>query len=302
MTSFFSTGFLLWLQQFRTALGPLSEDLISYLSDFILGLIIAVSVWLYWCKDKQTGRRMIAGFTLTIFANTLIKQLFRIPRPWLLDPALHPSEKALRTATGYSFPSAHTQISSLLYGTLFYYRFRHLKHPFLIPMIMTLLVGFSRNYLGVHTLLDVIGGGILGLVTLYFIRYLYPHLHTHKAKLYLTLAGIIAAAILIIYILLVNYPAAPDKYMEGLLLNGIILGALCGMYAEIRYVKFEVTATTKDGLIRFLTGAVITGLIFLVFSYLYKTLPFAGLFKFLQGACISLFVTFLYPMCFTKKV
>lgn len=48
--------------------------------------------------------------------NQFLKLLFRIPRPWVRDPDFTIVESARAQATGYSFPSGHTQNAVATFG------------------------------------------------------------------------------------------------------------------------------------------------------------------------------------------
>lgn len=87
------------------------------------------------------------------------KALFQRPRPdfeWLVDVA------------GYSFPSGHATVAAALYGTLGYLGWQAFKgnmarSAWAIGMVfLTIVVGASRVYLGVHYPSDVIAGFALG--------------------------------------------------------------------------------------------------------------------------------------------
>ena len=74
-------------------------------------IFIVVGLLFYWCIDKKQGYYLFfVGFFGTIL-NQFLKLLFRIPRPWVKDPDFTIVESARAGATGYSFPSGHTQSS-----------------------------------------------------------------------------------------------------------------------------------------------------------------------------------------------
>ncbi len=80
-----------------------------------------------------------------------------------------PTEAAYYPETGYSFPSGHSATAMTLYGLLGYFFIRQQKRSrnrVLIGAVaaaLILAVGFSRIYLGVHFLSDVLGGYLLGI-------------------------------------------------------------------------------------------------------------------------------------------
>ncbi|MDX5417850.1 MAG: phosphatase PAP2 family protein [Hymenobacteraceae bacterium] len=79
-----------------------------------------------------------------------------------------PMEVAFYPEHNFSFPSGHATTSMALYGMLAYFMYRHLKRKrqrqtvLLASGILIVMVGFSRIYLGVHFLSDVLAGFILG--------------------------------------------------------------------------------------------------------------------------------------------
>ena len=88
-------------------------------------------------------------------------------------------ENALMAASGYSFPSGHATISIIFFSVMIYSFKDYLKNvilkkSFIIAnIIIFLLIGFSRIYLGVHWLSDVIAGFALGLFWLTFLVLLF---------------------------------------------------------------------------------------------------------------------------------
>ena len=99
--------FLWLLEGIRT---PFLDKLMQFITYFGQELIIITFICtLYWCVDKRFAYFLgFSYFTAGLAVQTL-KITFRIPRPWVLDPDFHAVESTISGATGYSFPSGHTQ-------------------------------------------------------------------------------------------------------------------------------------------------------------------------------------------------
>lgn len=143
---------------------------IPVLNEFMLGVthfgdeiaFLVVAMILVWCVDKRIGYYVMAvGFLGTIM-NQFMKLWFRIPRPWVLDESFTILEQAREGASGYSFPSGHTQSAVGTFGTLAYTSKR--KFLRIVSIVIATLVPFSRMYLGVHTPLDVSVAVMIALV------------------------------------------------------------------------------------------------------------------------------------------
>jgi membrane-associated phospholipid phosphatase len=114
-------------------------------------LVAALAV--FWCVDKRRGYYlMFVGLFGTILSQSL-KLVFRVPRPWVLDPKFTIVESARAGASGYSFPSGHTQTAVGIYGGIGVSSQK--KWVRIVCLALVILVPFSRMYLGVHTPLDV---------------------------------------------------------------------------------------------------------------------------------------------------
>lgn len=128
--------------------------------------ILTVALLLFWLLRRQY--RFMGMWLIAIgggpIINNALKSVFVRPRPVFPTPNI--------IEHGFSFPSGHSMDSMIVYGMLIFIICRYLKRPiqrvavgaFLGSIIA--LVGFSRIYLGVHYLSDVIGGYAAGLLWL----------------------------------------------------------------------------------------------------------------------------------------
>ena len=215
---------------------------ITILGEETAFLIIALV--LFWCVDKYIGYYTLSvGFVGTI-ANQFLKLLFRIPRPWVLDGNFTIVEQAREAATGYSFPSGHTQSAVGTFGSIACTTKN--KTLRICTIIIALLVSFSRLYLGVHTPLDVVVSILIGTVLVLFLR---PVVLGHCRKyMPALLAGMLLLAIgYLSFVMLYPFPSDidPYNYQSGIENAYTLFGALLGML--VVYITDEkwLNFTTK---------------------------------------------------------
>ncbi len=129
---------------------------------------LVLALIFFWCVDKRKGYYLMAvGFIGTI-VNQFLKLVFRVPRPWVKDPDFTILEQARKAASGYSFPSGHTQMSVGTFGGIFAVtKKRWLK---VICAAVMFLVPFSRMYIGVHTPQDVLVSVVIAFVLVFALR------------------------------------------------------------------------------------------------------------------------------------
>ena len=125
--------------------------------DFFILLLPIV----YWCFDSSLAIRLTFLLSFSVFSNTLLKISFHGARPYWIDKRV----LAISSENSFGFPSGHAQHAVSIWGyfsTIVNKTWQRLFFFFLIFMI-----GFSRLYLGVHFLSDVIGGWIFGILILF---------------------------------------------------------------------------------------------------------------------------------------
>ena len=193
------------IAELRTPLLTAIMSAVTYLGHEMVFLVIAMI--LVWCVDKRYGYRFLAVFMIGSFLQQALKAAFMIPRPWILDPTFRSLvvENAIEAASGYSFPSGHTLTAFVTLGGLAAYLRK--KWAYAAAAVLTLLVAFSRMYLGVHTLLDVVVGFLLGAAVLVFFGLLFRKEANQERKLnILLLIGCTACVALLVYLLVCPLP------------------------------------------------------------------------------------------------
>lgn len=131
-------------------------------------LFIAIAMVVFWCFDKRQGYFLFCVGIFGTVINQFLKTVFRVPRPWVRDPAFSAVESAKAAATGYSFPSGHTQSAVGLFGGIA--RWNRQRAVRIAGIAMCVLVPLSRMYLGVHTPADVLTSAGIALI-LVFVGY-----------------------------------------------------------------------------------------------------------------------------------
>lgn len=236
--------FLYFLEKIRV---PVVNEFmlgITYLGDEIA--FLAVALILIWCADKRTGYYVLAVGFLGTIANQFMKLWFRIPRPWILDENFTILEQAREGASGYSFPSGHTQSSVGTFGAIAYTT----KHKLLriLCIAAVVLVPFSRMYLGVHTPLDVSVAVIMAVILIFALKPII--LDSKKPCVFPVFLGIMVMVSIgfLCFVEFYHFPADIDPHnMESGLKNaytllGSILGLVTVYIVDQKWLKFPTKA------------------------------------------------------------
>ena len=167
---------------------------------------MAVAIIAFWCVGKGLGYYILSvGFAGTVL-NQFLKITCRVPRPWVQDPEFTIVESAREAATGYSFPSGHTQNAFASFGCIGMWSRRRVWR--VVCAVIIVLIALSRMYLGVHTPLDVGVAFALGLVLTGALWPVFRDIEEHPGRMYAALAVLIAlTAAYIAYTELFPFPA-----------------------------------------------------------------------------------------------
>ncbi len=292
--SMIDINYLLLLQNLREASAGVLNDFMMQISAFAeLKFTFLVLAFVYWCIDKRAGQLMAFNVSVACWFNQWIKKLLHVERPWIKDGRIAPVEDAIAGAGGYSMPSGHTTRATANWGVLGYTSWEKKKKGLSVFFwVLVAAIMFSRNYLGVHTLLDVIAAFWGGIFLMIAIELVLKWVDCKEEKnnrdlMVCAVLGVIVFLPMLRYGCLSNAGAA----------YGFVIGWLC----ERRLVRFNdledhfgLNAILK----RFLPGAAVV--FFMVTSgtdVLAHIVParYAGFF---MQAATSFFIMFLWPLVF----
>ena len=204
--------FLKMLENMRTGFFNNFFEFITILGEETVYIVLICAI--YFMFNKKIAQKLFFIASTSIGVNFVIKNFVKLPRPFADGKitCVRPE-----TATGYSFPSGHTQIASTCTSALAFV-FKK-KWTVIFAIIATLLVGFSRIYLGAHFPTDVIVGAILGIVLAYMLNKLHDKVK-NTYKLY-----VITAIIATVFAIIFTFNPNP-LYLDFYKFYGLFLGFL----------------------------------------------------------------------------
>ena len=262
--------------------------------------LLPVAALLFWCVNKELGYWICwCAAQGNLLVNT-VKGIFKVERPIGYEGI-----RTLRaqTATGYSFPSGHTQSCANLFTALA--RAVNRKRFWILAFVLPLLVGISRLYLGCHWPMDVAASYAIGIclppssrlprthilpcswIPLPLLLWLlYRKFANHKALLFLISTLIFA----------------PFCLMRGNIADfwksfGFAVGLSAATYIETKFIKFSVEGTLKQRALRFAIGLVLIVLAYLPPKLL---LPANNLTAFCRYLIIPIVAIAVWPAIFKK--
>ena len=249
--------YLLWLQELRNATGGVFDEFFNALSKFAVDIMPFLPFVVFWCADKKWGYRFITSWGIGEVLNGIIKLTVCAYRPWIRSDLIEPAGDSKVAATGYSFPSGHTMVATVTYGTTAVWQKDKRRWISILCGILIVLTGFSRNYLGVHTPQDVVIGLCESVIIIIVVGIVQKKVEGNEKTLdILTLLGVLAVAMTIVYIVFKPYPM---DYVDGQLLVdpqkmmndsfkacGSFLGLLLGSYLDRHYLKYEIPTGAAD--------------------------------------------------------
>lgn len=300
-----------WLQAHYPQLAGLFKFISTLgLEEFYLALIPLI----YWSIDKQLGRQLAYIFMFTYSWNPLLKHGLRGPRPYWLDPTLE-----LWPEDSYGIPSGHAQLATAVYLLIAGW----VRQPWVwfLAIVMTILMGVSRIYLGAHFIHDVVAGILISLIVLsgYLLwqRFYVRRFNKRILGFRLMIAILIPTVMGLIYVVMrlligaanetvawsAYIPVAELSGMEGMATAvGSLLGTGIGLTLEGSRVRFLVQGPIWQRVARYIVGLIGALLFWRGLSLIFPADPLwlAIPLRILRYTVTLLWVSFYAPMLFVR--
>ncbi|WMJ79098.1 phosphatase PAP2 family protein [Clostridium sp. MB40-C1] len=270
------------IKYFQSFSNPVLDKLAEFITmmgeEYFFILVIAI---IFWCINKKFGYRL--GFTLisSMIFNGGIKEALKVPRVFGTEGI---RSLRIETATGYSFPSGHTQGITTFWACMMSNIKR--KWTYILGTVIIILVAFSRIYLGVHRPIDIIGGFIFALIWVIIANKIFDYLEDGGSKTTLLI-------IIIPIVIGLHFFKSHDYYTA----SGTVVGLSIGYAIESKYIKFKEKGNLIQNILKLIIGITIV----LVFKSVLKIiLPQHLIFDFVRYTFIGLWMTVGAPWLFIK--
>lgn len=283
------------INKIREFMTPFLDKLLEFIT--IFGeetILILLLLGIYFIISKKEGQIIAFSVFTTLLINNAIKISVQRIRPFehperTFDPIRE------QTATGFSFPSGHTQNAAAGYfaiGLAFKKRWL-----WIVVSVLVVLIGFSRVGLGVHYPTDVIAGLILGLGSAFLGRYLFEKTEKDFKKqiLLYIVTGLIFLPFVFLFLskLTGSYPKFKDFYTAF----AFFLGYSGAVILERKYVNFDCRKPLATRLIRALIALV---LVLGIQFGLKALLPDKTIFSMLRYFLLAFITLGIYPLVAKK--
>lgn len=272
-------------------------DTIANLSSFFgeQAILIILLGWILYTGDKKKGYAIAGPILFSALLMSVLKAIVRAPRPFQVLEEI--DGKRLSTATGYSFPSGHTTISSSMYSAIAVaYKKKKIS---IVCAILIVLVALSRMYLGVHWPIDVFGGLVIGVtlsIILYPIFYKIAEDKQKKYKVSIILGHITFIASIAMTFLLRFNLIDSTAFTDLLKTTAMASGAYYGFALEVKKLNYKTDGTITKKVIRLVLLTAISLFIIASLKALFGVNYYIG--SFVRYSLVGIFLTYLFPLLF----
>ncbi len=261
---------------------------------------------LYWCYKKEFAFKYGLFYIVSFGVNEGIKGIFKRKRPWQASETIINKKQA----SGYSFPSGHSQhfaYQATYLGLELERSKKQTKAYWIIASVLAVLLIYSRMYLGQHYLTDVLCGLAVGVGVAFAIHYIMKVIPTGFKKK-VTLDRILIALIPIVLILfcVIAFGNVISKISKQILFYKFIggyLGIVCGYFIDKLVIKYDESVEKWwHNVVKYILGIGITiGLYYLLMAFYIDLSCYYALVFFILAFVASTIIPVLFQIIFKKS-
>lgn len=268
----FSLELTVWLQDQFPQLEPLVKAF-SATGKFEFYLVVITLI--YWSLEKRLGRSLIYLLVFSYTINTMLKHFFADVRPYWKNPAI-----GLDVEKSYGIPSGHAQGTTVFYGLIAMWAKR--TWLWILVIVLLLFMSFTRIYLGVHDVEDIVAGILVGILILFgfylWQKYLASRFANRILGQRLLIAFLVPFILGLIYAVVLILLGQPDKqvpwadlvdiaenksFRDFATAFGLMVGLGTGFILEVSRVRFKVEGPFWKRTLRYLFGLTATFLLWM---------------------------------------
>ena len=259
---------------------------VTFLGDAEFYLLLAPIF--IWSVNYKLGARLGVLLLLSSYINEALKNALMQPRPCEPRPDL-----CIDQAEGYGIPSGHSQNAIVFWGVIAHWISK--VWAWAVAILLMLLIGLSRIYLGVHFPSDVFVGWVLGIVILGLYIVLGERVEKWLGGLSLAVQILLALALPILLLAI-----QPSDVMVQV--TGAFAGIAVGVALGIRYLDFDAGGQFWKRAVRFLLGVAVVAAIFFGMRIIFpgEGESLYAIFRYIRYGSVGLWISLGAPWLFLR--
>ena len=241
-----------------------------------------------WSVNYRLGARLGILLLLSAYINQALKELFMQPRPCEPRP-----DVCIDQADSYGLPSGHAQNAVVFWGVVA--QWIGTAWAWIAAILLMLLIGISRIYLGVHFPTDVFVGWAIGIVILGLYIVLGERVEKWLEGCSLAVQILLALALPVLFLAI--QPSAVTAQITGAF-AGIAVGVALG----VRYLDFDAGGQIWKRAVRFLLGVAVVAAIFFGLRIIFpgEGESLYAIFRFIRYGFVGLWISLGAPWLFLR--
>ncbi|GMR09220.1 MAG: phosphatase PAP2 family protein [Anaerolineae bacterium] len=259
---------------------------VTFLGDAEFYLLLAPII--IWCVNYRLGARLGILLLLSSSINAAFKNTFMQPRPCEPRP-----EICIDQAEGYGIPSGHAQNAIVFWGVIAHWVEK--SWAWATAILLMLLIGLSRIYLGVHFPTDVFAGWAIGIVILGTYVALGKRTETWLGGLSLPAQVLVATAVPLLLLAL-----QPNDVMVQV--TGAFAGIAVGVALGVWYLDFDAGGPLWQRAVRFVLGVALVAAIYFGLRFIFpgEGESLYAVFRFIRYGLVGLWISLGAPWLFLR--